>query len=370
MKKAKSTSPKAAGAIKKEEFFGYLVKNAFNFLDKAALEFEEEPKYSVIHFYSAIELFLKARLLHEHWTLILTKPDDANLDNFKKGDFHSVSLKNADKRLTAILQNGLHPNELNCFLELGKHRNQMVHFFHIPVAQQNKKEEINDVVAQQCRAWFYLHHILTAHDRWSSVFISFKGEIAEYNKTMQGHKKYLEAKYKELKGEVDAEKKAGLLFHECPSCGQPTLKEDSSRDPFLIFQCLVCDFSANGVKIECPNCKAMKTLISEPWDQCRKCRQYISGEDVKEFLTADHGITKDTMYDPHEVNCGVCDMYHSVVSVDEDLWLCTNCFATCKFEDIGTCEWCNEYTTADVEDSRWRGCSHCEDDMKSYQDRN
>lgn len=58
--------------------FGKLVENAFDFLDKAGREFENEPKYSVIHFYAALELFLKARLLHEHWTLILTKPEHSD----------------------------------------------------------------------------------------------------------------------------------------------------------------------------------------------------------------------------------------------------------------------------------------------------
>uniref|UniRef100_E6QVY9 HEPN domain-containing protein n=1 Tax=mine drainage metagenome TaxID=410659 RepID=E6QVY9_9ZZZZ len=51
--------------MKKNVNFGKLVDNAFDFLDKAGREFKSEPKYSVIHFYAALELFLKARLLHE-----------------------------------------------------------------------------------------------------------------------------------------------------------------------------------------------------------------------------------------------------------------------------------------------------------------
>lgn len=54
------------GSMKKNVDFGKLVKNAFNFLDKARREFESELRYAVIHFYAALELFLKARLLHEH----------------------------------------------------------------------------------------------------------------------------------------------------------------------------------------------------------------------------------------------------------------------------------------------------------------
>lgn len=50
--------------------FVNLVGNGFDFLKKSMQEFDKEPKFSVIHFYSALELFLKARFpLREHWTL-------------------------------------------------------------------------------------------------------------------------------------------------------------------------------------------------------------------------------------------------------------------------------------------------------------
>jgi len=42
-----------------------LVDNALNFLDQAFNELRASPKYSVIHFYAAVELFLKARLLRD-----------------------------------------------------------------------------------------------------------------------------------------------------------------------------------------------------------------------------------------------------------------------------------------------------------------
>ena len=39
-----------------------LVENAIDFLNQAADELANNPKYSVIHFYTAVELLLKARL--------------------------------------------------------------------------------------------------------------------------------------------------------------------------------------------------------------------------------------------------------------------------------------------------------------------
>ena len=53
-------------------FFDSLVRNAMDFLKKSVDELEESPKYSVIYFSTAVELFLKARLLREHWSLIIS----------------------------------------------------------------------------------------------------------------------------------------------------------------------------------------------------------------------------------------------------------------------------------------------------------
>ena len=47
--------------MKKEEMFSRLVENAFDFLFKAIAEIKEQPKHSIIHFYAAVELLVKAR---------------------------------------------------------------------------------------------------------------------------------------------------------------------------------------------------------------------------------------------------------------------------------------------------------------------
>ncbi|HIP71183.1 MAG TPA: hypothetical protein EYH05_07285, partial [Anaerolineae bacterium] len=50
-----------------------LVENAMDFLSQSIEEFDGSPKYSVIHFHAAVELFLKARLMAEHWSLVVSK---------------------------------------------------------------------------------------------------------------------------------------------------------------------------------------------------------------------------------------------------------------------------------------------------------
>jgi len=53
-----------------EKMGGFLTVNAIDFIDKAIREFQcRNIKYSTINFFSGIELFLKARLFADHWSL-------------------------------------------------------------------------------------------------------------------------------------------------------------------------------------------------------------------------------------------------------------------------------------------------------------
>jgi hypothetical protein len=82
--------------------FDRLVENALDFLTKAIKGFKTEPKYSMINFYAARELFLKARLMHEHWSLVVMKEPDR--DKFEAGDFASVSFEAACERLQKVVR--------------------------------------------------------------------------------------------------------------------------------------------------------------------------------------------------------------------------------------------------------------------------
>lgn len=116
--------------MKKEEIFNRLVENAFDFLNVAIDELvNNRPKYSVIHFYASVELFIKARLMAEHWSLVVVR-NEADWGKFITGDFQSVTLEDAAIKLKKIVGSGLSDHELKAFKDVAKHRNKMVHFFH------------------------------------------------------------------------------------------------------------------------------------------------------------------------------------------------------------------------------------------------
>ncbi len=91
----------------KKQIFDRLVENAIDFLSKSIEEIDDSPKYSIIHFHASIELFVKARLMAEHWTLVISKRQEPDWDKFISGNFISVSLDEAAKRLTKIVRSGI-----------------------------------------------------------------------------------------------------------------------------------------------------------------------------------------------------------------------------------------------------------------------
>lgn len=158
----------------KEELFDALVKNAIDFLDSSLDHLDKRPKNSIVDFYTSIELFLKARLMSEHWTLILSKPETANIDSFQVGDFHSVFLEDAIKRLRSIVNEPLEQNTVDNFKALGEHRNQIVHFAHSDYMDLDATKA--GVVVEQWSSWHHLHTLLT--EKWKGVFNPYQEEIS------------------------------------------------------------------------------------------------------------------------------------------------------------------------------------------------
>ena len=179
--KLNSPAPKRATVIP-SDIFESLVGNALDFLALAISNFESKPKSSVVDFYTAIELFLKARLLHEHWSLIVVK--DADWKNFVSGDFQSVPFNEACNRLDKVVQSGLSTTARQKFDAIRRHRNRMVHFFHTVNSADPKAVE--EVVIEQLGAWHELSRLMTV--QWHPVFKKFKGKFEQIGRKLSRHR--------------------------------------------------------------------------------------------------------------------------------------------------------------------------------------
>ena len=132
------------------------LKAPMSFLNGHLNELEESPKFSIINFASAIELFLKSRLLKEHWTLVLADVNKGNptAAKFLEGDALTVTPTKAIQRLKDIVGMPVHENAINAFKSVANHRNKAIHFVHEMAAPvegqvQDQSELIGLVVAEQ-----------------------------------------------------------------------------------------------------------------------------------------------------------------------------------------------------------------------------
>lgn len=341
-------------SINPQDFFDSLTRNAIDFLNKSIGELDNSPKYSVIHFCSALELFLKARLLVEHWSLIITKPENANLSGFKAGDFHSVSMQEAINRLKNISGEKIGNKAGTKFEIVRNHRNKLIHFFHEKYIVKPDDKTLEEVVPEQYSAWFYLHALLTV--KWRSVFKDYLEKIEAFNHLMHRHSDYLHAKYEELKPEIEKEKCNGIQYQSCYFCSFDAAKVDDRDDPLFSCTCRVCNMRSNLLVVACPNCSTDIQVKDLGHGECEKCGFVLE----LDFLIDKLDPNKDPKEEPVRAYCGYCEYTATptVIPFNSE-YLCLICLEL--HEELETCEWCNELVAGmDMNDSYLSGCVFCD----------
>jgi hypothetical protein len=234
--------------------FDELVRNAIDFAKQSISELARSPKYSMIHFAVAVELFLKARLMREHWSQVVTRPEAASLQDFRQGRFHSVSIEDAVKRLRNIANEAISDRAEDAFRSVANHRNRLIHFYHPQLGPSAKVAERESVVADQYRAWHFLNELLTGP--WSGHFKRHMKELRELNGALLRLNDFLTAKFEAILPAINEQVKNGLIFERCSLCSFRAVKVDDMRGEPALFvgECLVCGWHHSSIHEPCPDC--------------------------------------------------------------------------------------------------------------------
>ncbi len=349
-------------SINLQIFFDSLTRNAIDFLKKSVDELDKSPKYSVIHFCSAIELFFKARLLVEHWSLIVAKPENANLSKFQAGDFHSASMKETIKRLNNISGEKIENKAEQYFESVRNHRNKLIHFFHEKYIVKPDNLTLKEVIPEQYAAWFYLHLLLI--NQWKAIFKDYSEEIEKLNHLMQRHKKYLRAKYEEMKSAICKDKKNGIQYETCYFCSFDAAKVDDTYNPLFSCTCLICNMRSNFLVIACPECKTNIKVEDLGCGECQKCG-FVSDVD---FLLQELSPGRYYKEEPLEAYCGNCEYSAAPSAIPFDnSYLCLNCLEL--LDEPEHCGYCNELIAGhDLENSWIYGCIMCDGSLNWNRD--
>ena len=335
-----------------EQIFSNLCENAIDFLDKSISELKTDPKYALIHFTSAVELFLKARLLREHWTLIISGQPD--FEKFKSGDMRSVSLQEATRRLSKIVGEPISEKAKKAFEKVYYHRNRVVHFYHD--AEQQDLNKFKESVAEDlCLGLHYLQSTLSG---WGEHFYEYQSTILSTFFRAREIQSFFEMKFFALSEEIKTTRERGVEISNCDRCGFAAKAAYKGSDKLIEDSCLVCGLTHNRVEFECSECGTIHTVSEYNGFQMINCECgfLIEQSDFQDILSDEILQNKDS--EPLS-NCGECGVQYVVVNHGGQ-YVCTECIFVSA--TIGLCNWCNEWQLGfeDAEFSYVSGCSFCE----------
>ncbi|MEU3724559.1 hypothetical protein [Streptomyces sp. NPDC031705] len=112
------------------------IENAIDYLSSAVQHLHDGElegtthglKYAVLHLQAAVEVSLKYRLLHEHWTLVTEDPAKADRKRFDADDFKTCTLDQAVDRLRRIVGVAITDDDHQALKRLSRDRNALQHF--------------------------------------------------------------------------------------------------------------------------------------------------------------------------------------------------------------------------------------------------
>jgi len=335
--------------------FDSLVRNAIDFMKVSLGQLESSPKYSVINFCSAVEIFFKARLMAEHWSLVVAKPENATLSKFKEGKEKSVTLDHAITRLENIAGEKFSKHVKDTFCIMREHRNKLAHFFHEEYVNTTNPKTISQIVSEQCRAWLYLHNLLTI--QWKKHFSKFDKEISELDELIHKNRKFLEVKFKSIGPELKFLMAEHFNIVTCTSCGFHAFCQTEDPAPIKDCTCKVCGYHDRYLNIPCTACSKEQVYEGDGDIECADCKKKITVDDIIEKFTPkefqkSHSEPSDDLL----AYCHYCEYVNPSVAKLSGYWVCLACLELHDAPDY--CDWCNEYITGDWDE--YFGCPHCE----------
>lgn len=344
--------------------FQLLVENALDFAEASIRQLETEPKFSAINFYTALELFLKARLVHEHWSLAVSNLQKASKDEFQQADFQSIGLEEAKLRIKNTLpaSEALTDGETKAYEALRRRRNKAVHFYHPDYLGSHRSE----VAVEQFIAWRYLHQRLKGP--WAEYFVAAAERIESLNAKISKYQSYLDAVFDDYwertKATNSRKHKAGRSLNPvgfCVSCEKQAV-EPAGRytKHILVGVCRVCDEEQPLATLPCRKC-SNETAVS-PWKplECLTCGEEFQFEAVSMKEAVDAASLDESFG-----YCHLCDAspLPTVMALrlddGERALLCSRCLNFEKGGWLEICDWCGAMVTGPIGTERDPGCIRC-----------
>lgn len=249
-----------------------LINNGLEFLDKAREELEaRKPKFSVVSFWTAVEILLKVPLAHEHWSLVCSGKKIVR-QKYMSGDFQSITFHEACDRLSDVLEKPLPADTFKAFDKIRQHRNRVVHFYHPSFTSA----ELDQILKEQADAWFALNRLI--RDKWQDIFGPNHGNKLALGetRTIQGNAFYAALRLEQLRPELEELVAQEAQIESCPDCHQKTKvvtveKIGNEGHELKVTRCILCTSSSRMIFGKCPRCGKHQCLSEEEKFKCLDC---------------------------------------------------------------------------------------------------
>ena len=345
-----------------------LIHNGLEFLDKAREELEaSKAKFSVVSFWTAVEILLKVPLVHEHWSLVCSKKTSPKRQAYRDGDFQSITYEETRNLLRDVLEKPLTPETHNVFEKVRKHRNRVVHFYHSAFTAADQVQ----IQKEQADAWFALNRLM--RDEWQSIFgakNSYSWKLAHgETRLLRGSEFYAAVRLKQVKQELDSLAKIGIDIGICGTCKQQALVTStqttgSEKHTLFVTRCYVCTDLYRYISLICPDCDERQSLTEgdEPFacENCESTEDRMTLLDEETYRSVDEPLLSNL-----PAGCTNCMIPDSVCQ-HGDGYLCTQCLS--YYTALDECECCNHLSDSVPEFSRYRGCDFCDGDSRYHDD--
>lgn len=338
-----------------------LINNGLDFLDQARKELREsKPKFSVVNFWTAVEILLKVPLAHEHWSLICSRKSNPKKQAYHDGDFQSITYDETRILLRDVLNKPLSDDIHKAFDKVRKHRNRLVHFYH-PHFTDN---EVKQILEEQADAWFRLYQLIRKD--WKPIIGSnlYHKLLNDESRLVRTSLYYSKAKFLSLADTLKKSREEGKTIVSCPICKQTAAVRSAFNEEgaHTLYEsnCLVCGITDAYVEVLCPECDTKQRM--EPDGEldftCVECQH---SEPKMELLDESNSSPEDRMIMGRAASCSDCEGYETVCDFGGS-YLCVTCLTL--HESVGTCEYCGADSTNIPEMSGLVGCGFCSGNEK------
>jgi hypothetical protein len=183
-------------------------------------------KYAVLHLYAAIEVLIKARLMREHWALVVSKPDGVTKEKFDAGDFHSINTLQAFDRLAKIGGVPLTASNRSSVEAVEKLRNRLQHF-----GLEAKPEQVISITAQAFNfVWDFLNEHSVPDETEADDLLNFNMEVQNVREDLQ----YITGLVDERMGIINSVLDSAQAVVACPYCPQEAWVVEARQCKFCL----------------------------------------------------------------------------------------------------------------------------------------